>query len=263
LSLAKVLGDTFKLSIRHFVILCLVGLIVVGIPAIIQIYYVIIPGANVTPFAIDDLTVLIVSLTLLFFGFLAQGYVPIVAIRQCLHTARGGTGCPKGLMFPPLFTFLNMIGLIVIFFGVGTALLLPMAVFIPFVAFGGFNPGIFMLLMFAFALATVAVWLTTRFWLAQYFLVDQNTDCFDALMQAWEVSSDNFRALFGVFILFVCPVLFWASVGCFPTQAANGEGMIMETVHGTLILSVGFVPTLLIMWLGSGLAYLQLTEQPP
>jgi len=261
LNSTKVLGDTFKLCIRHFGILCLVGLIVMGIPAIINICQVSVQGMNESPFAVADLTALNVGLGLWFLALLANCYVWIVAIRQSLHIARGGTGLQKGLLFPPLFTLLNMIGLMFIVTVIGSALAFSLAVLSLFVNFGGFPSGFTAVLGgFALVITAFVLWFSTRFWLAQYFLVDQNTDCFDALSQAWEASAGNFRALFGMIILFMCPIFCWTFL-CFSfAEAWSEEIEMMETVHGILLFSAGLAPLALLTWLSSALAYLQLTE---
>jgi len=268
LDIAKVLGDTLKLYIRHFGILCLVGLIVVGIPAIISICLISVQQAQENA-ALDVLTALALNLGLVLLNFLAQCYVAIIAVRQCLHTARGGTGLREGLMFPPVSMFLNMIGLMLIITCIIMVLMLPaFFVFFLVIGFGAMAGGgpapVFLMVGLAvlFVMGLPVIWLAIRIWLANVFLVDQNTDCINALMQAWRVSSGNFWALFGVIFLLLCPALCW-TVACYvAAYAMTGNVEMMQTIPGIIIHSGSLVPIALLVHFGTGLAYLQLTGQP-
>ena len=255
----KLLGDTFTLYLRHFVMLCLIGLIVMGITAVIQMGQVTLT-ANAEPFI-----GLVSAASLGFLNFLFQSYMAIVAIRQCFHIARGGTGFQKGLLFPPVFMVLNMIGLSLLIAGATFLLCVPIIVMgtIAGMAFGQWTWGIGLVVMgfVMIVMGLSTVWLNTRLWLSSYFLVDQNTGCIDALVQAWRVSSGNDLALFCVIFVLLCPVFFW-SLTCYGVAfVVEGNFAMMETIHGILLLTAGLIPVVLLGWLGSSLAYLQLTGQ--
>jgi len=264
LDIVKVLGDTLKLYIRNFGILCLAGLIVMGIPTIVSICQVSLtenmgpPGSFLAiPF-------------LLLLHFLAQCYVAIIAVRQCLHIARGGTGLQEGLMFPPVFMFFNMIGLILIFVCIAMFFMLPIffmlasAIGFGVMVGGGLGfPMMSLLVLVLFIVMTLPIiWIFTRIWLADCFLVDQNMNCIDALTKSWQVSSGNFWALFGTIFLLFCPVFCWTIACCGAAYAITGNVAVMETIPGLLIFSAGSVPVALLVYFGTGLAYLQLTGQP-
>jgi len=266
LDTVKVLGDTLKLYIRHFGILCLVGLIVMGIPAIITVCQLSVQQAYEDAF-IDAPTMVVLVSGLVFLNLLAQCYMLIVANRQCLHIARGGTGLPEGLLFPPVSMFLNMIGLTFIV-GIAACILVFPALFAFFFAFAlgamavGGGPALFITAGIIALILTLlpAIWLGIRIWLADIFLVDQNMNCIDALVQAWRASSGNFWALLGAIILLGLPVFCWM-VACHSLVYAEIIPKI-ETIPGLLLLTAGSVPIALFLYFGSVLAYLQLTGQP-
>ena len=97
LNLGKLLSDTFKLFGRHFGIMCIVGLIYVGITTIFEVCGI--------------LTELPYSILFSLLELIAQCYVMVVMIRQCLYTARGGIGFERNLMSSSLGMFLPMFGL--------------------------------------------------------------------------------------------------------------------------------------------------------
>ena len=264
LDLPKVLGDTLKFYTRHFVILCFVGLIVLGIPAIITVCQLSVQQAYEDDF-IGAPTMVVLVFGLIFLNLLAQCYMLIVANRQCLHLARGGTGLREGLLFPPVLMLLNMVGLMFIVGIAACILVFPAAfVFIFAIALGamaGGGPAFIMAGIATLILILLpAIWLGTRIWLADIFLVDQNMNCIDALVQAWRASSGNFWALLGAIILLGLPVFCWM-VACHSLVYAEIIPKI-ETIPGLLLLTAGSVPIALFLYFGSVLAYLQLTGQP-
>jgi hypothetical protein len=160
--------------------------------------------------------------------------------------------------------FLNMIGLMFIV-GVAVCIVVFPVVFVFFfvIALGAIAGGGLAFIMAGIAtlilILLLAIWLGTRIWLADIFLVDQNMNCIDALVQAWRASSGNFWALLGAIILLGLPAFCWM-VACHSLAFAEIIPEI-ETIPGLLLLTAGLVPIVLFLYFGSVLAYLQLTGQ--
>jgi len=181
LNLAKLLGDTFKLYGRHFGIMCIVGLIYVGIPAIFEIYSI----ATENHIIFEAHGIFNEKITLFsILGFLVQCYVMIWAIRQCLHTARGGTDLQWNQMFPSFGMFLKMLALnlvvgFAIFFGA-----LP-AFFLIDISFMDDPPiAIPIVIACAVGAALLPCYILTRLWMAVCFFVDRNMGIVDSMNNA-------------------------------------------------------------------------------
>ena len=280
LDIGKVVGDTFTLYMRHFGIMCLVGLLVAGIPAAFQICQVSlleqvaapVPNENPVqaPFAL--LSMIVFPFGFLFILSIVQCYLAIVAARQCLHIARGGTGFREDMMFPPVMMFLNMLGMTLIVTCLIMALAIPGAIVIGVAATvvasfarlaGPALPLMWVLIAFLGVLVIAPIfWLSIRLWLAIFYIVDKNTDCIDALKKSWSTTSGNFWALLGTAILLMCPIFCWMFVCHGLVYAMNGDIAMMQTTPGILLWTAGSVPIALFAQLGGVLAYFQLTGQP-
>jgi hypothetical protein len=273
LSIAQLLGDTFTLYTRHFVIMCLVGLFVVGIPAIFEVCKAAVEeAANVAEVA-DAANIAFYKLYKALFallGGLATIYVQVAAVQHCLYTARGGADFQPSLMFPSFFMFLKLFGLNII-----TAcilipfmiLALPLVIILFIVAFPiinaagipQFGAGLVIGIVAGCIVGAFMIYPAVRLWLAPYFLVDRNMGIIDAVFTAWRVSSGNFWALCaGFFVFFMC-ILCWM-IPCL--LVIYFVELDSDSIAGTLILNVGLVPLIAIIWFGGTLAYLQLTGEP-
>jgi hypothetical protein len=198
------------------------------------------------------------SLSILFLGLqicmqilqtIAQWYVMLGVMRQCLYIARGGTGFQAYLMFPPLMMFLKFVGLILllscIYYGVMSPVIIPIIIGL---ALSGFSQDMEMpivICMFvgagciAIPCCCVVIWLSIRLYLAQIFLADQNTGIVDSISYAWRVSAGNFwMLLVAMFVLSILSML------------------------GMFFCCVGIFMTVAISLIGAALAYFQLTGQP-
>jgi len=199
-----------------------------------------------------------------------QSYVAIVAVRQCLHIARGGVGFQEGLLFPPVSMFLNMVGLMLIITCAIMVLMLPAYLVVGFAILSTIpgNPTnmesfmwFAMILTLLLVMSPPAIWLWIRLWLSYYFLADQNVNCIDALVKAWRVSSGNFWQLFCASIAMMCPIYFWAIACCSLAFLINGNVAAMNIISPILFVA-GTIPAALLLWFGGALAYLQLTGEP-
>ena len=282
LDIGKVVGDTFTLYMRHFGIMCFVGLLVVGIPAAIQICQVNMLGQVAAPVPNENpvqapfalLSMIVFPFGFLFILSIVQCYLAIVAARQCLHIARGGTGFREDMMFPPVMMFLNMLGMTLIVTCLIMALAIPGAIVagivvgVVAIAAGGMAgpPSPMMGAVIACLVVLVILppifWLSIRLWLAIFYIVDKNTDCIDALKKSWSTTSGNFWALLGTAILLMCPIFCWMFVCHGLVYAMNGDIAMMQTTPGILLWTAGSVPIALFAQLGGVLAYFQLTGQP-
>ena len=243
LNLAKLLGDTFTLYFRHFGIMCLSGLIYVGIPSIFEVYGIVTEKPN------------------LFSAFerLIECYVSIWIIRQCLYTARGGTGFQCDRVFPSFVMFLKMFALNFIVGFSAIICALPVAILVAISVLGDLPLAVnVVIIASAVCAAILPCYVLTRLWLAMFFLVDRNMGVMDSVSDAWQASSGNFWKLFTGTIVFVVCIycgLFGFAVAA---SAFAEDGSVLET----LIINMGLVPTYPILWIGLGLAYLQLTGEP-
>jgi hypothetical protein len=242
LDLDKLLGDTLTLYVRHFGIMCVIGLIYAGISVIFEV------GGIVTE--MPELFNIL--------GMPVLCYLFIWIIRQCLYTARGGTGLQWNLMLPSFGMFLKIlaIGCVIVFsaavgtlpaaslvFGLYVMDDLPIAVkVIVFVAIVG--------------AALLPCYIATRLWLAQYFLVDRNMGIIDSIDSAWQASSGNFWKLFVSIIAFFVCLFCGALVLGVPAVIFAGNDPVWEAI----LIHVALAPFFPIVIFGLGLAYLQLTE---
>jgi len=227
-------------------------LITLGILAVIQVSQF---SAQVTKKDIG------LTLGFALLSFLANCYVELVYVRQCLYTARGGTGLPEGLLLPPVLLFMRMIGVVFVFTCIVAVPVLLVRFEEPLESFV-FDHSTLWFVVKVVSLPLICL-LGTRLLLAHYFLVDRNTDILDAFIQAWHVSSNNFWTLFCVlFVLYgvlICWIFGWAFVWAGLEQA--GVGPKIESIPGKILASIGLFPIVLFPWLGCALAYLQLTGQ--
>jgi len=255
LNLAKLLGDTFSLYGRHFGIMCVVGLIFVGIPVIFEIF------GTVAANPVFDTQGIFNEKNTLFsiLGSLVGLYVLIWAIRQCLHTARGGTNLLWNQMFPSFGMFLKMFVLsFILNFAIVCGVLPAFAlVGISFMD----NPPIAIPIILACAVgvAFLPCYILTRLWLAPCFFVDRNMGIIDSMNNAWRASSGNFWKLFtSITVLFICT--FWGAMVFF-IPAYAFAGVEDGSISAAILITVGSVFSAPILFLGSCLAYWQLTER--
>jgi hypothetical protein len=177
-----------------------------------------------------------------------QWYVMLGVIRQCLYTARGGTGIRMGLICPPFMTFLKFAGMILVLACIQFGIMVPAAVpiIIGVVILGwsqNANDPLAMTMIVAGCCIAVPcfclwLWISIRLSPAQSFLADQDLGIADSFMYGWRASSGNFwMILIAGFVLAICAML------------------------GMILCCVGAFMTLAISWLGGVLIYLQLTGQ--
>jgi len=231
--------------------MCFVGLVALGVPLIFAIL-----GA-VADIAADMIKINIgnestafllkvISYCLMTFRYLLQWYLILGAIRLCLYIARGGTGFHTSLMFPPFMLYLKMIGISIITACISWGIMLPAAIpyFIWLFNGGPAAPAdysVFLIVAICFALPCycAVLWITTRLYLAPFFLADRNTGVIESLSSAWNASSGNFwMLLLTIFVLGILSFL------------------------GFFLCCVGIFLTIAFAILGGVLAYLQLTGQP-
>ena len=254
LNLAKLLGDTFTLYGRHFGIMCVVGLIYVGIPAIFEIYSIATENHIFEMHGVFNEKITLFSI----FSLLVQCYVSIWVIRQCLYIARGGIDLQWNQIFPSFGKFLKFLALNLVF---GFAILfsaLP-AFFLTGISFMN-DPPIALPIVIACAVgaALLPCYIFARLWLALCFFVDRNMGVIDSVNNAWQASSGNFWKLFTSIIIFSVCTFCGAMVFTAPAFAFDlaDDGSVLEA----LLINIGFILTFPILLLGSCLAYLQLTE---
>jgi len=245
LDIGKLFGDTFEFYKRHFGTMCLVGLILFGIPVTLGIICSIFETVAKHIRAEQGL----VPLAFVFFGVcvftqilaqLAQYYLMLGAIRQGLYLARGGTGFQADQMFPPLMMFLKvtamwilvgciMLGIVLVFLiPVGTMFLVSPDANVPIMMMFGLS---------LFAGGCAVIWLSVRLILAQVFIAE-GAGIIDSLKYAWQATSGNFwMMLVAGIVLGICSLL------------------------GVFAFLIGIIITFAISELGLALAYLQLTGQ--
>ena len=257
LDLGKLLGDTFEFYKQHFGTMCLVGVLLYGIPVIINICGSVSQFAATTIGKADGPVPLVVSLLglnvlLAFCQPLAQWYLTLGAVRQCLYVARGGVGFRADLMFPPFMMFLKMIGLMLVVALVTLGFMLPgtltavigLIMLNPPPGEDFFDPSLAVPLIVIgvplFILGLCAtVWISIRWYLAYVFIADQNTGIIDSMTYSWRISLGNFWILLlAAIVLGICSMV------------------------GMVLCCVGIVLTIAVSMLGAALAYLQLTGQP-
>jgi hypothetical protein len=252
LNLAQLLGDTFTLYGRHFGIMCVTGLIVMGVQTFFDVC-----GAVTKQ----------VFLFSIFFGILASCYTWIMVIRQCLYTARGGAGFLPNLMVVPLMTYLKMIGLVFvtlcITFGFSMLLATPFAVIVfvcVFLLANSFANALGAAVMtMCIAIVVMMFYPIVRLWLPYCFLVDRNMGIIDSVQTSWRIMSWNFWALFaGLFVVLACWCC-WIIPCSIVSQFLLGWDE--HSVQGTLLMNFGSIFLAPLMYLVSVLAYLQLTGE--
>jgi hypothetical protein len=102
-------------------------------------------------------------------------------------------------------------------------------------------------------------YLLTRLWLASIFLADRNARVFDSIRDAWQVSSGNFWKLFvSIIVFFPCVICVAFLCVCVLMAIFKTE---TDSVLELLLVYTVFAPFFPIIFLGSGLTYLQLTGQ--
>jgi len=252
LDLGKLLSDTFELYKRHFGTMCLVGLLLFGVP---MIFYVGSQLSNVmmqtvAPRGGRDTIVFTFLLMGIFFSMmllqnLAQWYFILGAIRQSLYLARGGIGFQTHQMFPPFMMFLKMVGIMLLIMCITLPMILPAGITYGVAMFtlGVHNDMFLPLFTAAIVLFIAAIcgmtWVQIRLFLAQMFIADRDAGVIDSMKDAWRISSGNFwMLLLACFVLWIFAML------------------------GFFLCCVGIIMTIAITSLGSVLAYLQLTGQP-
>ena len=253
LDLGKLLENTFELYKRNFGTMCLVGLFICGIPFVFQPLHMatgllqgIAGKAENTPLVAMTVGV---DMCLTLLQMVLQWYVILGTIRQCLYTARGGTGVKMNLICPPLMMFLKYAGftlvLFCIQFGITLLVIVPFAIGMVVVALSQTFDNAFVIGMLvasaclALPCVCVLIWINVRLYLTPFFLADQDTGIADSIIHAWRASSGNFWMLFiGTFVLGICAAL------------------------GIFLCCVGLVLTAAVGVFGGTLAYMQLTSQP-
>ena len=253
LDLGKLLADTFELYKQNFGTMCLIGVLIFGIPMVFNIGSSIAQFATTTAAEAHGPLPLIIVLGCLWFllalcQMFSQLYLTLGAIRQCLDVARGGVVFRTDLMFPPFMMFLKMLGLVLLMCLVVYGFILPGV--IPFVCgcvmldhAGGIDISVGVTLIAVGGLVTVigvcgAIWIGVRWYLAQVFLADES-GVIDSMRYSWRCTAGNFwMLLLASLVLGICAAI------------------------GYILCCVGVILTLAIVWLGAALAYLQLTGQP-
>jgi len=257
LNLEKLLGNTFELYKRNFATMCLVGVIFFGV------WFVLFSFGMVTSLVATAIGILEPSLRLVatvcdhifsaVINNLIVWYITLGVLRQCLYTARGGTGFQAELLLPPFMMYLRMVGLMILL-GCLTlvVMLLPAGIVL---VIGVLSHGVvfpppkgdeaMMMAWMGAALAVLlvcmipAIWISIRLSLAQLFIADLDTGVIDSLKYSWQITAGNF------WMLFVASLVL-------------GIGSMM----GMFLCGVGFMLTVAILYLGNALVYLQLTGQP-
>ena len=257
LHVGKLLGNTFEIYKRHFGTMCLVGLVLFGIPLVFGICSSIVNNAAQRINVIEDASLYFmmqgISILLSIFQTLAQWYVMLGAIRRCLYIARGGTDFQSNMMFPPAMMFLKVCGLMLLVScingGIIMVTLLPAAAvfMIPYTT-GMFNgnelsPELIALIavgsVFLIIGVCVTIWVCIRLSLAQVFIAAQGAGIIDSMGYSWRVTSGNAWKLFWtIFVLAIC------------------------SISGILLCCIGIILTIAMSYLGIALTYLQLTGQP-
>ena len=252
LDFIKLMGDTFTLYGRHFGTMCVLGLIVMGIQTFFDVC-----GAVTKQ----------VFLFSIFFGILASCYTWIVAIRQCLYTARGGAGFLPNLMVVSLMMYLKIVGLVVItlciVFGFSALLATPFAVIVLVSALFLGNS-----IMNALATAGITMVIAgvvimfypaVRLWLPYCFLVDRNMELIDSVTTTWRMMAGNFWALFCALFVFSACWFCWIIPCMVVSQFFLGWDK--NSIQGTLLMNFGGIFLAPMLYLVSVLAYLQLTGE--
>ena len=253
LNFEKLLRDTFELYKRNFGTMCLVGLIMFIVPLVVIPFNIITSAMQGWAQATDNAPLLIAAavgdVLISILQTLLQWYVMLGIIRQCLYTVRGGTGIRINLICPPFMTYLKFVGIVLVLGCIQFGIMLPVAIpiFIG-VAMMGFSQNtadplattmIIVGCCISIPCFCVWLWITIRLHLAQLFLADQDLGIADSIMCGWRASSGNFwLLLISGFVFAICAML------------------------GLFFCCVGIFMTFAIGWLGSTLAYLQLTGQP-
>ncbi|MCL2004789.1 MAG: zinc ribbon domain-containing protein [Planctomycetaceae bacterium] len=239
----KLFGDTFTLYFRNLGTFCLVGLILIGTFVFFYAAKMAV-GYVIDHVSIEDtllLTLWGILALLYILEFLAQCYVALGAIRQCLYIARGGIGFQATLMFPPLMPFVKMVGLDLlircILCAVALAVFVPILVAVMLSAQPGAR-GLVLLAVLGIFIC-ISVWLAVRLWFSYIVLADRDAGIIDSFTTGWNISLGNFWRLLWAGIVFGTLVWF-----------------------GLLIFLVGIILTMAIAWFGGVIAYLQLTGQP-
>jgi hypothetical protein len=223
--------------------MCIVGLIYVGITAIFEVCGIL------TEYPYSILFSLLEQIALY--------YVMVVAIRQCLYTARGGIGLERNLMSSSLGMFLPMFGLNLVFGCIFFVCMLPAFVVAGIIIL--WQTWLWFILPCCIIVGLPFLcYPFTRLWLAPVFLVNRN-GVFASIENSWRISSGNFWTLFVSMIVFF-------SIICLPVLACWIISEVVlewdtDLIPGTLFVNAGLIPTIAILWLGSVLAYLQLTGQ--
>jgi len=252
LDLAKLLGNTLTLYFRHFGTMCVIGLIVMGFLTFFDVCG-----------AVTGQTVLFSG----FLGLLASCYTWIVAIRQCLYTARGGAGFLPNLMVVSLMTYWKMVGLLFvsfcITFGFSGLLATPFAVIVLVSALLLGNS-----IMNALATAGITMVIAgvvimfypaVRLWLPYCFLVDRNMELIDSVTTTWRMMAGNFWALFCALFVFSACWFCWIIPCMVVSQFFLGWDE--NSIQGTLLMNFGGIFLAPMLYLVSVLAYLQLTGE--
>jgi len=258
LSLNKLFGDTFELYKRNFGTMCLLGLVMLGIPLVFIPFDMAVSFIQVAARTAENHFLLMMAglgrICLLILQCILQWYIALGVLRQCLYLAKGGSGFQSRMIFPPFRGFLKYVGLILVFQCIFLGILLLCALpsgIIALVAYcaGAFSdnnvsanimiPLTIVGVLFAIADFCVMIWFSMRLLLAPVFLVERDAGIGDAIRNAWRVSSGNFWMLFLAMIVL--------SVG---------------VTLGYCLCCVGIILTITIIVLGTVLIYLQLTGQP-
>ena len=252
LTLDQLLGDTFTLYGRHFGIMCMVGLILMGVQTIFNVCGVITEQAFL----------------FLFLGLLASCYTWVVAMRQCLYTARGGAGFLPNLMVVSLMIYLKMIGLLFvtlcIAFGFCALLATPFAAIVfvgVFLLANSFLNALVAAGMTMSIAGVIVIYPMVRLWLPYCFLVDRNMGIIDSVKTTWRMMSGNFWALFvALFIVFAFCWFCWIIPCTIVLKVVFG--LDTNTLPGILLINFGSIFLVPMIYLVSVLAYLQLTGEP-
>jgi hypothetical protein len=260
LDLGKLLNDTFELYKRHFGIMCLIGLVLCVVPFIFAPFSVATSLGQEMVKRMENKEILFALLVgcdilIAILQHLVQFYIVLGIIRQGLYLARGGTGFQANLMFPPLMMYLKIVGIYLLIGCISVAILLMPALLILIIglavgAFAGFiqhnenlMPVFLTVLIVLIPLFLIGwlgvIWVTTRLYLAPFFLADQDTGIIDSMQYSWRVTSGNF------WILIVALIVLW-----------------ILSMLGLILCIVGVILTITVSWLGVVLIYLQLTGQP-
>ena len=254
LDLGKLLADTFELYKQNFGTMCLIGVLVMGVPMVFNVGSTIAQLATTATAKADGPLPLIIMLSCLWVllalcQIFSQFYFTLGAIRQCLDVARGGGGFRMDLMCPPIMMLLKWIGMMILMGLVMYGLILPGGIplicgFVMLAEVGGNDPSVAITLIVVGGLLSAigwcgAMWIGVRWYLAQVFLADQNSGVIDSMRYSWRCTLGNFwMLLLAIIVLGICAAI------------------------GYILCCVGVVLTLAIVWLGAALAYLQLTGQP-